>query len=126
MSEKSKINSTEDVLSWELFFKGSNSRNKLLPTKSTLDNRLIFETKNLFIIAGLGSFVSGYFLIITKSPYSSFAQLNEQEKSQLTELCESKIDEFLEKRKDPWSHRKKSSGYIKGAVRYRVLSRAKF
>lgn len=79
MSEKSKINSTEDVLSWELFFKGSNSRNKLLPTKSTLDNRLIFETKNLFIIAGLGSFVSGYFLIITKSPYSSFAQLNEQE-----------------------------------------------
>jgi len=63
-----------------------------------------------------------------KNQYSltGFEQLNEQEKSQLTELCESKIDEFLEKRKDPWSHRKKSSGYIKGTVRYRVLSRAKF
>ena len=63
-----------------------------------------------------------------KNQYSltGFEQLNEQEKSQLIELCESKIDEFLEKRKDPWSHRKKSSGYIKGTVRYRVLSRAKF
>lgn len=79
MSEKSKINSNEDVLSWELFLKGSNFRNKSLPSKPTLDNRLIFETKNLFIIAGLGSFVPGYFLIITKSPYTSFAQLNDQE-----------------------------------------------
>ena len=54
-----------------------------------------------------------------------FDGLNVQEKSQLIELCESKIDEYLEKREDPWGHRKKSSGYISGTIRYRVLSRAK-
>jgi len=63
-----------------------------------------------------------------KNQYSliGFESLDDQEKSQLVELCESKIDGFLEKRKDPWGHRRKSSGYISGTIRYRVLSRAKF
>ena len=63
-----------------------------------------------------------------KNQYSliGFEGLDSQEKSKLIELCESKIDEYLTKRPNPWSHRKKSSGYISGTVRYRVLSRAKF
>ncbi len=63
-----------------------------------------------------------------KNQYSllEFDGLNGQEKSKLIELCESKIDEYLERRQDPWGHRKKSSGYISGTIRYRVLSRAKF
>jgi len=63
-----------------------------------------------------------------KNQYSliGFDGLTDEEKTQLIELCESSIEEFLEKRKDPWSHRRKSSGYISGTVRYRVLSRAKF
>jgi len=63
-----------------------------------------------------------------KNQYSliGFDGLTNEEKIQLIELCESSIEEFLEKRKDPWSHRRKSSGYISGTVRYRVLSRAKF
>ena len=68
MTNSSKINSQEDVLAWDLFLKGSEKRNKLVPKVSTLDNRLIFETKNLFVVAGLGCFVPGYYLIITKSP----------------------------------------------------------
>jgi diadenosine tetraphosphate (Ap4A) HIT family hydrolase len=79
MSSNSKINTPEDVLAWDLFLTGSKNRNKLIPKISTLDNRLIFETKNLFVVAGLGCFVPGYYLIITKSPYTSFAQLNDQE-----------------------------------------------
>ena len=79
MSNTTKINSKEDVLAWNLFFEGSKKRKKSVPKLSTLDNRLIFETKNLFVVAGLGSFVPGYYLIITKSPYTSFAQLNEEE-----------------------------------------------
>ncbi len=55
-----------------------------------------------------------------------FEELDDQEKIQLIELCESTINSFLKKRGDPWSHRKKSSGYISGTVRYRVLNRAKF
>ena len=79
MTNNSKINSQEDVLAWDLFLKGSKKRNKLTPKVSTLDNRLIFETKNLFVVAGLGCFVPGYYLIITKSPYTSFAQLEDNE-----------------------------------------------
>ena len=79
MSNTSKINSNEDVLAWDLFNEGSKKRNKKVPKISTLDNRLIFETKNLFVVAGLGCFIPGYYLIITKSPYTSFAQLNDNE-----------------------------------------------
>ena len=63
-----------------------------------------------------------------KNQYSliGFDGLSHEEKTKLIELCESSIQDFLEKRKDPWSHRRKSSGYISGTVRYRVLSRAKF
>ena len=68
MSNTSKINSNEDVLAWDLFNEGSKKRNKKVPKISTLDNRLIFETKNLFVVAGLGCFIPGYYLIITKSP----------------------------------------------------------
>ena len=63
-----------------------------------------------------------------KNQYSlnGFEKLDDKERSQLIELCESKISEYLEKRIDPWSHRKKSSGYISGTIRYRILSRAKY
>ena len=63
-----------------------------------------------------------------KNQYSliGFDRLTDEEKAQLIELCESSIEEFLEKREDPWNHRRKSSGYISGTVRYQVLSRAKF
>ena len=88
MNNKTKINGAEDVLAWDLFLNGSKKRNKTLPKSSTLDNRLIFETKNLFVVAGLGCFVPGYFLIITKSAYSSFAQLNDDEFKEYSWLIE--------------------------------------
>ena len=55
-----------------------------------------------------------------------FDELNSGEIVDLISYCENKIAEYLNDGKDPWSHRRKSSGYIKGTIRYRVLSRAKF
>jgi len=57
---------------------------------------------------------------------NGFDSLSPSEIKELVQLCESKIDVYLEKRSDPWSHRKKSSGYIPGTLRYKILSRAKF
>lgn len=55
-----------------------------------------------------------------------YEQLDKDEIKELITLCHQKIDEYLEKRSDAWSHRKKSSGYISGTIRYEVLKRAKF
>ena len=53
-------------------------------------------------------------------------QLGPEEVEQLIRLCNDKLDAFLTKRRDPWSHRKKSSGYISGTKRYEVFKRAHF
>lgn len=55
-----------------------------------------------------------------------FSDLEPAEIAELISLCEQKVRDFVEKREDPWGHRKKSSGYISGTIRYRILSRAKF
>lgn len=68
-----------DVLSWELFEKGASKRKNKIPNTCTLDNRLILATKSFFVVGGLGAFIPGYYLIITKNFYSSFAQLTNDE-----------------------------------------------
>jgi len=55
-----------------------------------------------------------------------FDELNQEEIDELISLCIDKLDCYLQERKDPWSHRKKSSGYISGTIKYEVLKRAKF
>jgi diadenosine tetraphosphate (Ap4A) HIT family hydrolase len=55
-----------------------------------------------------------------------YDKLNKEEIKELITLCNQKIDEYLDKRKDTWSHRKKSAGYITGTDKYEVLKRAKF
>jgi ATP adenylyltransferase len=57
---------------------------------------------------------------------NGFDSLTSGEISELIKLCEEKIVSYLDKRPDPWSHRKKSSGYISGTLRYKILSKAKF
>ena len=54
-------------------------------------------------------------------------ELTDDERSQLITRCQNKIEEFLGKRGDKvWEHRRKSSGYISGTIRYEILKRAKF
>lgn len=70
------MNVVEDILSWEKFNINSNKLSKKLPSKVDLYNRLIFHTKNFFVIAGYGSFVEGYILVISKENISSFSHLD--------------------------------------------------
>ncbi len=55
-----------------------------------------------------------------------FEELSEDESCALVELCNEKIEGYLDKRgADIWSHRSRSSGYVPGTIRYEVLKRAK-
>ncbi len=65
-----------DVLGWELFDDNAKKRHDKLPISIDLENRLIFETNNFFAICGLGAFVKGYLVIITKDYLNSFAALD--------------------------------------------------
>ena len=53
-----------------------------------------------------------------------YADLSEAERHELVALCLSKIDDFLDKRADPWAHRRVSAGYVSGSLQYEVLKRA--
>lgn len=56
-----------------------------------------------------------------------FDLLDKFEVEQLIELCRKKLVEFLDKRgKLIYQHRRKSSGYISGTLRYEILKRARF
>ena len=58
---------------------------------------------------------------------NGFSELSNQEVEQLMELCQSKLDDYIEKRgKRIWQHRTNASGYISGTIRYQVLKRAKY
>jgi diadenosine tetraphosphate (Ap4A) HIT family hydrolase/5-methylcytosine-specific restriction endonuclease McrA len=60
----------------------------------------------------------------TLKGYDDFspAQIDE-----LVEACQNRLDDYLEKRgKSTFDHRKKSSGYVSGTLRYEILKTAKF
>lgn len=55
----------------------------------------------------------------------SYSELSSAEVDELIDICRNRLDRFLGDRKDrPWSHRRRSSGYISGTLRYEVLKRA--
>lgn len=57
---------------------------------------------------------------------NGFESLTKDQQKELIAICESRIDEYIEKRgKNIWQHRRVSSRAIPGSVRYEVLKRAK-
>ena len=67
-----------------------------------------------------GRSISGYEI-------PEYKTLSKREVEDLITLCQARMDEYVDKRGDEiWSHRKKSSEYIPGTLRYEVLKRAKF
>ncbi|WP_207479599.1 HIT domain-containing protein [Arenibaculum pallidiluteum] len=52
------------------------------------------------------------------------AAMTDAERADLIALCDCKVAAYLDARPDPWSHRRKSDGYIPGSLRYDVLKRA--
>lgn len=56
-----------------------------------------------------------------------FDNLSDKQVDHLRKLCRQKLEQYLQQRGEAiWAHRRTSSGYISGTVKYRVLKRAKF
>src|SRR5215204_2517390 len=56
-----------------------------------------------------------------------YVDLDSEQVDHLVELCQSKLEEYKERRgRRIWQHRRVSSGYIPGTLRYEVLKRARF
>lgn len=56
-----------------------------------------------------------------------FEKLTADEVQNLIKLCQEKLDNFMARRGDRiYQHRRQSSGYISGTIRYEVLKRARF
>ncbi len=65
----------------------------------------------------------------TKRQYTlnDFDSFSKDQVQTLINLCESKLHEYLEKRGSRvWQHRRRSSGYISGTIRYEIFKRAGF
>jgi diadenosine tetraphosphate (Ap4A) HIT family hydrolase len=58
--------------------------------------------------------------------FNDFAQLTKQEAEELVDICDAKVAEYLNRRQDPWSHRRKSLGDVPGTIKYEVLKRAHY
>jgi len=57
----------------------------------------------------------------------SFKAFTKKEIEDLKNACQKKLLDYIERRKDKlWQHRRKSSGYISGTIRYEVFKRARF
>jgi hypothetical protein len=58
---------------------------------------------------------------------AGYEDLDDEQVEHLIELCQAKLDEYKTKRgKRIWQHRKASTGYVSGTLRYEVLKRARF
>jgi diadenosine tetraphosphate (Ap4A) HIT family hydrolase len=56
-----------------------------------------------------------------------YEDLDEGQIESLIDLCESKLEEYKERRgRRIWQHRRASAGYVPGTLRYEVLKRARF
>lgn len=54
-----------------------------------------------------------------------YSNLSEIEKQELIEICDNRINEYLEKRLDTFDHRKKNYENLSGSIRYKIITRAK-
>ena len=56
-----------------------------------------------------------------------YESLTAEQLKQLTEICNRKLTEYVQKRGDAiWQHRRQATGYLSGTLRYEVLKKAKF
>jgi ATP adenylyltransferase len=63
---------------------------------------------------------SGYSLV-------GYDDLDGEQVERLVQLCQTKLGEYKERRgRRIWQHRRVSSGYVPGTLRYEVLKRARF
>ena len=58
---------------------------------------------------------------------TAFENLSEAQIAELVELCDARLERHVAERGSAiWDHRRKSSGYVSGTLRYEILKRAQF
>lgn len=65
--------------------------------RSLTINTMIEETKNFCVLPGVGSFVEGYLLIVSKRHILAMAELNKKEKQEYLEIIKKYRNVFFEK-----------------------------
>ena len=80
---------------------------KTMPSKILKKHGLITQDKKVY------SFVDG------------LNDLTDEERNQLIELCDKKINSYLDKRLDTYDHRRRNYNALSGSLRYKIISRAK-
>lgn len=79
---------------------------KTMPSKVLKKHGLITKDKDIY------SFTDEY------------RHLSEDESRKLIELCDTKIEMYLEKRADTYDHRKRNTDTMSGSLRYRIIKRS--
>ena len=79
---------------------------KTMPSKILRKHGLISKDKDIY------SFTEEY------------KHLSEEESEKLIELCDIKINDYLEKRADTFDHRKRNMDIVSGSLRYRIIKRS--
>ncbi len=90
------MNTVDDALSWDKFFKNAKSRKHYPPKKIDLFNRLVAHTENFFLISAIGAFTPGYLMIITKELLPSFSLIKDKNLEELKLLIKY-VSEVLNK-----------------------------
>lgn len=81
---------------------------KLMPAKVLKGHGIVERNKNEISLVG-------------------FESLSDEEIQTLVLACQTRLDDYLDRQgQKPFQHRKKSSGYISGTLRYEVLKKARF
>jgi len=79
---------------------------KTMPSKVLKKHGLITQNKNLYTLT------------------DEYKNLNADESQKLINLCDEKINTFLETRLDTYDHRRRNQNNLSGSLRYRIIKRA--
>jgi len=88
-----------DVLSWDKFLKGAESRSSYPPKKIELFNRLIAHTKNFFLVSPYGAFTPGYIMLVSKKLIPSMSMIEDKNMDEFKWLI-SKVIHLINKTYD--------------------------
>ena len=86
------MNTVDDALSWDKFYKNAKDRKFYPPKKIELFNRLVAHTENFFLISAIGAFTPGYLMIITKELLPSFSLIKDKNLEELNLLIKCTSD----------------------------------
>lgn len=80
---------------------------KNMPSKILKKHGLIVQEKDTYMLSDI------------------YKNLTKEEKKSIVELCDFKVDSYLQKRVDTFDHRRRNHNALSGSLRYKIIKRAK-